>query len=58
VSFGSSTLGDVDGDGDLDLVVTGSDALFGASSARVYVNRTVQEPSVHDKSQTTLHNPV
>ena len=49
VGFGSSsTLGDVDEDGDLDLVVTGLDALFGASSARVYVNRTVQEPPNQD----------
>ncbi|PSQ68884.1 MAG: hypothetical protein BRD26_07370, partial [Bacteroidetes bacterium QH_1_64_81] len=48
VEEGSSTLGDVDGDGDLDLVVTGLDALFGASSARVYVNRTVQDPPNQD----------
>ncbi len=38
-----ASLGDIDGDGDLDLVVTGDDFLFGGPSARLYVNRFVQE---------------
>ena len=39
---GSSSIADVDADGDLDLFLTGSGGFFGEPSARVYVNRTVQ----------------
>jgi hypothetical protein len=46
--FSSSTsIADIDGDGDLDLLVTGWDGLFGLSSnpsARMYINRQVQSP--------------
>jgi len=40
--YGDASLGDVDGDGDEDLVVVGDDDLVG-ESARLYINRTVQE---------------
>jgi predicted nucleotidyltransferase len=43
VNDSSTSLGDIDGDGDVDLVITGNDDVFGPS-ARVYINRTVQEP--------------
>lgn len=39
---GASSIADFDGDGDLDLVVTGRDAAFDADLVRLYVNRTVQ----------------
>ena len=42
VNRGSSSIADIDTDGDLDLLLTGSDGFFGEPSARVYVNRTVQ----------------
>jgi hypothetical protein len=38
-----TSIGDVDGDSDLDLLITsGNDALFGRGSTRLYINRTVQ----------------
>ena len=43
VSGGSLSIGDVDGDNDPDLLLTGEDPYFDAST-RLYVNRTNQEP--------------
>ncbi|PSQ83104.1 MAG: hypothetical protein BRD30_13315, partial [Bacteroidetes bacterium QH_2_63_10] len=43
VSGGSLSIGDVDGDNDPDLLLTGKDPFFDAST-RLYVNRTNQEP--------------
>ena len=43
VSGGSLSIGDVDGDNDPDLLLTGEDPFFDAST-RLYVNRTNQEP--------------
>jgi len=40
----SASVADVDGDGDQDLLVSGTDALFGEPSTRLYVNRTQQTP--------------
>jgi hypothetical protein len=45
VSSGDTLVEDVDGDGDLDLYVSGSDALFAEGSARIYINRQNQPAS-------------
>jgi hypothetical protein len=42
VTFSSTSVADIDGDGDQDLLITGNDGLFGEPSARLYVNRTTQ----------------
>jgi hypothetical protein len=43
---GSSTsIADIDGDSDLDLLVTGRGNLFGSGSSRIYINRMVQNGS-------------